>query len=167
MLRTGDKIQDYPSNLITWTCSIIKAQKYGSKACHVSAYGDHSTHPGGNTQICPCSSPAILPHLHLCSIVRDMGQYMHALYNEKHRMHAHACTHTQPCTTPHWSCRRDPICLVGTVVLRGVVRRLDICWPLLIFFSFVLTSSLVPLCVTSLCWVLLEGRWGLLILRME
>lgn len=100
MLRTGDKIQDYPSNLITWTCSIIKAQKYGSKACHVSAYGDHSTHPGGNTQICPCSSPAILPHLHLCSIVRDMGQYMHALYNEKHRMHTHACTHTHS-RAPH------------------------------------------------------------------
>lgn len=27
--------------------------------------------PGGNTQICSCSSPASPPYLHLCAIVRD------------------------------------------------------------------------------------------------
>lgn len=53
----------------------------------------------------------------------------HTLYSKIH-------THRAAQHTTLKLYRRDPICLVGTVVLRGVVRWLDICWPLLFFLCW-------------------------------
>lgn len=79
---------------------------------------------------------------------------MQTLESTAHCTHKHSQLHN----TPGRSCERDTICLLGTVVLLGVVRWPDICWPFYFFMIILLTSLLVPLCVRTLCIVLSQQR---------
>lgn len=94
-------------------------RKYGFKALsrHWLCRPQYNP-PGGNTQICSCSSPAILPYLHLCSIVHDTGECMHThiqplththtLYSKVHHMH----TRTQ-LRTPRRAARESQSAWLG------------------------------------------------------
>lgn len=138
-----------------------RKNKKGFKAlsCHYLCRLQYT--PGGSTQICSCSSPAILPYLHLCSIVHDTDECVNtlslSLSLSRSLSHTH-CTvnsasnaYTHRCPLHHTEAvGKNPICLVGTVCLAWC-RTLSGHMLTPTDFFFLLTSSLVPLCVKNLC----------------